>query len=235
MAQEGICSSGAEAGPHGRIERYEASDGHVYEIEYLDQRFVARKFAGSVYIAGPLPGAGASGLSEEQADRVCAVGKIEEKISARAASTSWHETLHDGTPVEVRPIREDDHSQLTVIDPAVDAAFVAVIVQAGGHETEIGVARFSALADNTDCEFAIEVGNAWRGKGLGRILMERLMDAARARRIPTMHALSAGDNAAMGKLADGLGMQQGRDPNDAAKVIYRIALGRQGGGPVTPS
>ncbi|MEO8923891.1 MAG: GNAT family N-acetyltransferase [Caldimonas sp.] len=253
-ASKVIMALEAVADPNDRIERYEASDGHVYRVEYLDHRFVARKFAGSVYVAGALPRAGVAELSEEQASRAYAVCKIEEKISARAASSAWHETLRDGTPTVVRPIREDDVKlerafieglspasrrfrfldsmtspggallkQLTVIDPAVDPAFVAVIVQEG-HETEIGVGRFSAQADNMDCEFAIVVSDAWQGKGLGTILMERLIDAARARRIPTMHAISASNNVAMRKLADGMCMLHTPDPDNTAQVIYRAAL-----------
>ncbi len=239
--------------PGGRIERYEASDEHAYQIEYFDARFVAREFSGRVFVAGPVPHGGVAELTKEQAGRVYAICRVEEKISARAGA--WEETLRDGTPVVVRPIREDDLELerafieglsptsrrfrffdsmrspgdallklLTDIDPALDAAFVAVLVQ-DGRETEIGVGRFSAEADNTDCEFAIAVGDTWQGRGLGRILMERLIDTARARGILAMHAASASDNTAMRRLADGLGMRHARDPDDATQMIYRTSLG----------
>jgi GNAT superfamily N-acetyltransferase len=259
-----INTPAARADSIGRIERYEASDRHVYLIEYLDRRFVARKFSGSIYIAGTLPGPGVAKLSEEQAGRAHAICKIEKKIKARAASMAWDETLRDGTPVVVRPIREDDIEierafiaglspasrrfrffdsmtspsdgllkQLTVTDHAVDATFVAIHLQ-DGHETEIGVGRLRAQVDKLDCEFAIAVGDAWQGKGLGRILMERLIDSARARRIPAMHAISASDNIAMRRLADGLGMLHALDPGDSTQEIYRAALGPHSDGPVAP-
>lgn len=120
---------------------------------------------------------------------------------------AWNEMLRDGTPVVVRPIRKDD-----------------IELERAG--------RFSAQADRLDCEFAIAVGDAWQGKGLGRILMERLIDAARARRIPAMHAISASDNTAMRKLADGLGIRHALDPDDPTQVICCAALARHHDEPI---
>ncbi|MEO8922455.1 MAG: GNAT family N-acetyltransferase [Caldimonas sp.] len=114
-------------------------------------------------------------------------------------------------------------TQLTDIDPATDVAFVALLARSSSA-TEIGVARFSARADGSGCEFAIAVGDAWQRKGLGTLLMHRLIQAAQERGIAAMHAISASDNEGMRRLAEPLGLLRMRDPEDDAQVVYRIAL-----------
>jgi len=113
--------------------------------------------------------------------------------------------------------------QLTVIDPATDAAYVAVL-GSGNEEREIGVARFSARPGGDDCEFAVTVGDEWQHKGLGSALMKRLIETARARGIESMHSSDAADNAAMRKFADHLNFQHKRDPEDARQVLYSVDL-----------
>ncbi len=54
--------------------------------------------------------------------------------------------------------------------------------------------------------------------------MKRLVDEARARRIPAMHAVSASNNIAIRRLADAIGMRHARDPDDPTQVIYHAAL-----------
>ena len=183
-----------------------------------------------------------------------AVGERSEVSRTSALPDESKETLRDGTQVVVRPIRASDReldrsfiegmspdarhfrfletmkspspallTQLTVIDPATDVAFVALLAEPG-EATEIGVARFSAQPDGSDCEFAIAVGDAWQRKGLGLLLMHRLTQAAQERGIAAMHAISASDNGAMRGLAERLGLRRTRHPQDGAQVVYRSAL-----------
>jgi GNAT superfamily N-acetyltransferase len=113
--------------------------------------------------------------------------------------------------------------QLTAIDPATDAAYVAVL-GSGDAECEIGVARFSARPDGDDCEFAVTVSDEWQHKGLGSALMKRLIETARTRGIESMHSSDAADNEAMRKFADHLNFKHMRDPDDAKQVLYSIDL-----------
>lgn len=113
--------------------------------------------------------------------------------------------------------------QLTAIDPATDAAYVAVL-GSGNEERQIGVARFSALPDGNDCEFAVTVSDEWQHKGLGSALMKRLTDTARARGIESMHSSDAADNEAMHKFADHLDFHHERDPDDARQILYSVNL-----------
>jgi GNAT superfamily N-acetyltransferase len=162
------------------------------------------------------------------------------------------QVLRDGTRVVVRPIGPDDTEQerrfietlsprvrrfrflntinepsaellrqMTVVDPAVGVAYVAVI-GTGTDEQQIGVARFSAAASGLDCEFAVVVSDAWQNKGLGTLLMRRLVEHARARGIDTMHSSDASDNELMRSFAAHLQLQHERNPEDATMVLYSL-------------
>ncbi|MCD2342739.1 GNAT family N-acetyltransferase [Ideonella azotifigens] len=164
------------------------------------------------------------------------------------------EILGDGTHVRVRPIHPDDLElerrfiealspasryfrfmetlrspsdallkQMTVIDPATDAAYVAVVGE-GDQQREVGVARFSARADGQDCEFAVTVSDEWQQKGLGSLLMARLIEVARARGIGAMHSSDAADNSRMRQFADHLHFQHKTDPDDPTMVRYTVDL-----------
>ncbi len=113
--------------------------------------------------------------------------------------------------------------QLTVIDPATDVAFMAV-VRAGRTETAVGAGRFSAAVDGHDCEFALAVADEWQGKGLGSVLMGRLMRCARARGIAHMHSSDFADNDLMRKVAARLGLEHRTDPEDATLVLYSVEV-----------
>ncbi|MDQ6681024.1 MAG: GNAT family N-acetyltransferase [Pseudomonadota bacterium] len=162
--------------------------------------------------------------------------------------------LNDGTPVLIRPIHATDVEierhfiealspssrrfrfldtmrspseallkQMTAIDNATDAAYVATI-DVAGEEREIGVARFSARPDGHDCEFAVAVADEWQNKGLGTLLVARLIDTARSRGIGEMHSSDAADNASMRKFAEHLRFRHGRDPEDATHILYSVDL-----------
>jgi RimJ/RimL family protein N-acetyltransferase len=164
------------------------------------------------------------------------------------------ERLSDGTDIVIRPIHEHDVElerqfiealspssrrfrfldtmrspspallkQLTSINAATDAAYVAV-VDVDGVEREIGVARFSALPDAGDCEFAVTVADEWQERGLGTLLMRRLIEIARSRGIMNMHSSDSADNLGMRKFAEHLHFRHERDPDDATHVLYSVDL-----------
>ncbi|MDM0109591.1 GNAT family N-acetyltransferase [Variovorax sp. J22R24] len=114
--------------------------------------------------------------------------------------------------------------QLTVIDPATDVAYVAV-VDDESQDHQIGVARFSAEPGGGDCEFAVAVSDKWQNKGLGMHLMHHLMEAARQRGIAEMHSSDASDNDLMRRFAEQLHLDHRPDPDDATQVLYSMKLG----------
>ena len=172
----------------------------------------------------------------------------------RAAQSELDMVLRDGTHVLVRPIHTDDIElerrfiqalspssrrfrfletmnspsdallkQMTMINPSTDAAYLAVIRE-GDQQREIGVARFSARPDGHDCEFAVTVSDEWQNKGLGTLLMQRLIEVAKARGIEAMHSSDTADNTRMRQFAEHLGLQHRRDPDDATLVLYSMDL-----------
>jgi acetyltransferase len=113
--------------------------------------------------------------------------------------------------------------KFTTIDPLTDMAYVAV-VEDGGKELEVGVARFSAQADGKDCEFALVVSDAWQNKGLGTLLMKYLVVAAQKLGIEKMHSSDLEDNNLMRKFAAHLQLDHKRDPDDITQVLYTVDL-----------
>jgi GNAT superfamily N-acetyltransferase len=122
--------------------------------------------------------------------------------------------------------------QMTDINHATDAAYVAVIVD-GAEEREIGVARFSAAADAKDCEFAVTVSDEWQRKGLGTLLMQHLLEVAQSRGIRSLHSSDASDNGSMRKFAEHLHFRHERDPDDATLVRYSADLGKAASAAIT--
>jgi GNAT superfamily N-acetyltransferase len=138
-----------------------------------------------------------------------------ETLSPRSRRFRFLEVVNSPSEVMLR--------RLTAIDPATDAAFVA-LVAIGAEKREIGVARFSARPDGTDCEFAVTVSDEWQNKGLGTLLMQRLIAVARARGIKAMHSSDASDNDLMQKFAEHLNFHHVRDPEDGTQVLYSVDL-----------
>jgi acetyltransferase len=69
-------------------------------------------------------------------------------------------------------------ARLVNVDLARDAAMIATVTFAGS-ETPIGVGRYARTVDEAIAEIALTVADAWQGCGLGRLLLERVIDAAR--------------------------------------------------------
>ena len=180
--------------------------------------------------------------------------KPDHSSPAQAQEREFDAMLRDGTRVHIRPIHPEDIElerrfiesmspesrrfrfmvtmnspsaalleQLTEINPDTDAAFIALLYT-GDDTQEIGVARFSAEADGSDCEFAVTVTDEWQHKGLGSLLMQCLIDLAKVRGIKQMHSSDSADNTLMRKFAEHLHFEKGRDPDDATQVLYSVRL-----------
>ncbi len=114
-------------------------------------------------------------------------------------------------------------TQLTHPERVRGVAFIALIPD-GPHERDIGVCRFSASPDASDCECAVSVSDEWQSKGLATILMRHLIDTARARGLQRMYSIDANDNVRMRELAEHLGFERRVDPEDPTLVIHTLEL-----------
>lgn len=86
--------------------------------------------------------------------------------------------------VRVLPKSHLDH--LTDLDGHCRVAWCACIIR-GGTYKGIGIARYIRLPDEAGvAEFAVTVVDAFQGQGIGRHLMDRLIESARDNAIDTL-------------------------------------------------
>ncbi len=154
------------------------------------------------------------------------------------------EQLNDGTDIVVRPIRPEDAEieqafirglsaeskyfrfmnsihelslemlvRFTQIDYHNEMALVAIYTGDDGEE-EIGVARYMTNPDQKTCEFAIVVSDKWQGKGIARLLMQKLIEIARNRGLEIMEGQILANNFRMLELMLSLNFQINNDPDD---------------------
>jgi acetyltransferase len=113
-------------------------------------------------------------------------------------------------------------ARLTQIDYAREMALIA---QAQESDEILGVARFSADLDNQNAEFAVTVRSDWKGRGIGRALMTRLIDVARQRKISTLSGLVLKENDVMLGFCRDLGCALATNLDDPTTVRVALALG----------
>jgi acetyltransferase len=136
------------------------------------------------------------------------------------------------TPEEVRlrffaPIKALSHVQaarLTQIDYDREMALVLAEPGVSGKSEGVGVARIAADPDNERAEFAIIVRHDMTGKGLGNLLMRRIIDYAKQREIGEMYGDVLRENTTMLRMCQGLGFTQTNLPDEPGlvRVVLRL-------------
>jgi acetyltransferase len=106
----------------------------------------------------------------------------------------------------------------------------ALIAEVCGPDgpVQIGDARFVRDGDDAlAAEFGIAVADAWQGRGIGRLLLERLMQAADAHGVQRLYGDVLRGNRGMTELAKAEGFTPQRHPSDATLVrMVRLAAER---------
>jgi acetyltransferase len=169
-------------------------------------------------------------------------------------------TLRDGTAIMVRPIRPEDAElerefvhglseqtryyrffyQLHELSPAMIARFTQVdydrelalvaVTRARGRDVFIGVARYIINPDHESAEFAVVVTDQWQGHGVGWLLMQRLIAAARHRGLARLTGVVLRANQNMLRFSGALGFRTRDDPEDAEQAIVELPLRRSAPG-----
>ena len=107
--------------------------------------------------------------------------------------------------------REVPHSELarySQIDYDREMAFVALAPGRDGQPSQMaGEVRAVCDPDNRLAEFAIQVGSAWQGKGLGRLLLDKLVRYLRERGTQEVTGQCLVQNPAMQQLARQAGFE----------------------------
>jgi acetyltransferase len=165
-------------------------------------------------------------------------------------SRTW--TLASGESLFVRPVRHDDGElekafvcalslesryqrmlsggtkitpewidSMTHIDYHRHMAF-AVTTVSDGVEQFVGVARYVVDTVKSSAEVALVLADAWQGQGLGRRLLEILLEHAASAGIREALGTVLATNVAMIRLVRSMGFTVSSEPGDA--TVRRISL-----------
>jgi len=178
------------------------------------------------------------------------------RFAIRPYPKEWERriTLRDGTIVLVRPIRPEDEAlygpffanvterdlrlrffapvkdfshtfvaRFTQLDYARAMAFVAIEERSGEM---LGVARLHANADYDTAEYAVLVRSDLKGRGLGWLLMQMIIDYARAEGLKTIEGQVLAENTEMLAMCRELGFAIAPDPHDADLCVVRMPVAR---------
>ncbi|HNL32929.1 MAG TPA: GNAT family N-acetyltransferase, partial [Pseudomonadales bacterium] len=113
-------------------------------------------------------------------------------------------------------------ARLTQIDYDREMALVLTETTALSDGEIFGVVRLMADPDNESAEFAIMLRPELSGQGVGRQLMERLIDHARDRGIGQLYGDVLPQNQSMRRLCAALGFVEARSPLD--DQLLRVSL-----------
>jgi acetyltransferase len=157
------------------------------------------------------------------------------------------ERLRDGTALRLRPVRPDDEPLLVDLaahmtpedlrmrfftpirglSHAVAARLsqldydreLALLAERDG--VALGVVRYAADPDRERAEYAIAVRSDWKGRGLGYVLMTRLIAVARQRGIGEIVGEVLRENEPMLQMCREFGFATAPEPSDAA--VLRVS------------
>jgi acetyltransferase len=156
----------------------------------------------------------------------------------------------DGTPVALRPVREDDEPRLRDLFAhmtpedirlrffapmrELSHALGSLLTQIDYDRTmalmaehdgaTLGIARYAAEPDKQRAEFAVTVRSDWHGRGIGYLLFTRLIEIARDAGIVELFGYVLHDNTGMLDMCRELGFSLETDRRDASLTTARKSL-----------
>jgi acetyltransferase len=159
-------------------------------------------------------------------------------------------TLRDGTSIALRPVRAEDEPLLkelfahlsredvrlrffaplrelspTLIERLSRLDYRRQMALIAQHdETIVGAASYFTEPGTRRAEFAITVRTDWHGRGVGFLLLTRLMDVARQASIAELFGVILRENRPMLAICRDLGFVTVREPDDASVVHVRKVL-----------
>jgi acetyltransferase len=113
----------------------------------------------------------------------------------------------------LKSLPEEWVEHFTCLDYSRDVAMVASEKSESG-ERLLGVCRIMRPGDTTRGEIAVVVGDAWQGKGIGRILVVRSIEVAKELDITTIWGLVSAENARVLETAARFGFSAKPDPEE---------------------
>ncbi len=123
-----------------------------------------------------------------------------------------------------RSIEHSELARLVQIDYEREMAFVAVVSGADGREQTLGVVRAATDPDNLAAEFGVIVRSDLKGRGLGALLMDKLIRYQRARGTLRIVGEVLRENESMRALARRLGFVEGpaEDGDRSCAIVLEL-------------
>ncbi|WP_160152406.1 GNAT family N-acetyltransferase [Microbulbifer sp. ALW1] len=112
---------------------------------------------------------------------------------------------------------------LTDNDPQHEA-YIALYKDEAGNQHAVGVANFACDPDGRACECAVVVADDWQNAGLGKYLLQELVDAAKVDGLEEIYSIESAGNNAIDHVARELGFACKSDPRDYTMVRYSLHL-----------
>ena len=144
--------------------------------------------------------------------------KLQDAIRALSVQSSYYRFF---SPLPKLPTKLLERA--TRPEPERELQLVAVIGE-GADEKIIAGARYAAIPDSRDCEFAVAVVDAWHGLGLARSLLEVLMAEARLRGFERMEGSVLSTNRRMLTFVQRLGFTEMASPEGPTVRMVRRDL-----------
>ena len=116
-------------------------------------------------------------------------------------------------------VPDDMLRRFTHLDPQRELALVAL---GPDHDSFIAVGRFSPRPDGKTAEFALTVADEWQGRGIGRVLLERLCDAARDLGYQALYGFVLAENLEMLNLVERLGFRPAERDGAALELVRQL-------------
>jgi acetyltransferase len=118
-----------------------------------------------------------------------------------------------------RTLTHDELARMTQIDYDREMAFVVVDPRGADGRHTLGVARLVRDPDNIEAEFAVMVRSSRKRQGLGRLLMQALIDYGRQRGTQRLVGYVLRENHAMLALMDSLGFERRADTHQPSEML----------------
>jgi acetyltransferase len=122
------------------------------------------------------------------------------------------------------PVKEFSHgfvARFTQIDYARAMAFIAIDEASGDM---LGVVRIHADSTYESGEYAIIIRSDLKGRGLGWVLMELMIEYTRAEGLRFIHGQVLQENTTMLQMCRKLGFQVTTDTEDASIAVVKLPL-----------
>jgi len=127
--------------------------------------------------------------------------------------------------VTIRELSGERIAELTQLDYSRAMAFISIDEASGAM---LGVVRLHLDADARSAEYAVILRSALKGRGLGWLLMQRIIEYARSIGLERVHGQVLAENTTMLRMCEELGFQIGDDLHAKGIKVVTLELAKPG-------